>query len=157
MIDRIRNWLAQIESGKPPKGDFSARQLAAATLLVEAARLDGRMGEEEKRKIGELLAGHFGLSDEEVAALIAAGEASAEEAVQIQRFTSAIKRDTDYEERVALIEMLWEVVYADGRLHHYEDNLLRRVGGLLYVSDRDRGEAGKRVRARLGLEAPDAG
>ena len=55
------------------------------------------------------------------------------------------------EERIALIEMLWEVAYADGELHDYEASLIRRITGLLYVSDRDSGEARKRVRARLGL------
>jgi uncharacterized tellurite resistance protein B-like protein len=51
-----------------------------------------------------------------------------------------------------IIEMLWEVVYADGVLHDYEANLLRRIGGLIYVSDRDRGAARKRVMKRLGID-----
>jgi len=50
------------------------------------------------------------------------------------------------------VEMLWEVVYADGVLHDYEANLLRRIGGLIYVSDMDRGNARKRVMTRLGIE-----
>jgi uncharacterized tellurite resistance protein B-like protein len=71
--------------------------------------------------------------------------------VQWQRHTRAIVDRFDEAERVGMIEMLWEVVYADGRVDDYEANLLRRVGGLIYVSDRDRGEARKRVEARLGL------
>ena len=58
------------------------------------------------------------------------------------------------EERIELIEMIWEVVYADGELHDYEANLLRRLGGLLYVSDRERGDARKRVLARLRQTVP---
>ena len=50
-----------------------------------------------------------------------------------------------------MIEMLWEVAFADGRLDHFESNLIRRVGGLIFVSDRDRGDARKRVMARLGI------
>jgi uncharacterized tellurite resistance protein B-like protein len=53
-----------------------------------------------------------------------------------------------------MIEMLWEVVYADGELHDLEASLLRRVGGLLYVSDRDRGAARMRVLNRLGIADP---
>jgi uncharacterized tellurite resistance protein B-like protein len=53
---------------------------------------------------------------------------------------------------VELIEMLWEVAYADGVLDEYEDSLLRRVGGLIYVPDRERGEARRRVLKRLGLD-----
>ncbi len=54
-------------------------------------------------------------------------------------------------ERIELIEMLWEVAYADGVVHDYEHNLLRRIAGLIYVTDRDRGLARNRVLARLGL------
>ena len=56
------------------------------------------------------------------------------------------------EERVGILELLWEVVYADGTLHDYEASLLRRVAGLLYVSDRESGEARLRVMGRLGTE-----
>jgi uncharacterized tellurite resistance protein B-like protein len=76
----------------------------------------------------------------------------ARESVQWNGFTSAIKDGLDHAERVQLIEMLWEVVYADGQLHDYEASLLRRVSGLLYVSDRESGEARKRVLARLGVQ-----
>jgi uncharacterized tellurite resistance protein B-like protein len=55
------------------------------------------------------------------------------------------------EERVAIIEMLWEVVYADGTLHEYEASLLRRVCGLIYVTDQDSGTARKRVLEKMGL------
>ena len=59
-------------------------------------------------------------------------------------------------ERVELVEMLWEVVYADGRVDPFEANLLRRIGGLIYVSDRERGAARKRVAARLGVTESQA-
>jgi uncharacterized tellurite resistance protein B-like protein len=66
-------------------------------------------------------------------------------------FTRTIKDGYSPEDRVEIIEMLWEVAYADGVLHDYEANLLRRVGGLIYVSDQDRGDARKRVLTRMGL------
>jgi uncharacterized tellurite resistance protein B-like protein len=67
--------------------------------------------------------------------------------VEWQGFTRAIKDGFDHAERVQLIEMLWEVAYADGTLHGYEASLLRRITGLLYVSDRgERGGAQARVR-----------
>jgi uncharacterized tellurite resistance protein B-like protein len=71
-----------------------------------------------------------------------------ENSVQILRFTRAIKDRYSYAERVALIEMLWDVVYADGVSDALEAQLMRRIGGLLYVSDHDRGEARQRVLAR---------
>ena len=68
----------------------------------------------------------------------------------IRDSTRVIKDNYSQQERVELIEMIWEVVYADGVRHDYEDSLLRRIAGLIYVSDRDRGNARKRVLERLG-------
>ena len=82
---------------------------------------------------------------------MARAERTATESVAWQGFTRAIKDALPPEERIGVLEMLWEVVYADGRLHDYEASLLRRVAGLLYVSDRDSGEARLRVLARLGI------
>jgi uncharacterized tellurite resistance protein B-like protein len=64
-----------------------------------------------------------------------------------------IKDSFDQEERVELMEMLWEVVYADGALHHLEANLMRRIAGLIFVPDRESGEARKRALSKLGLDA----
>jgi len=74
------------------------------------------------------------------------------ESVHLHRYTKTIKDRFSEAERVELIELLWEVVYADGELHAHESNLLRRIGGLIYVSDRDRGDARKRVMQRLNAE-----
>jgi uncharacterized tellurite resistance protein B-like protein len=94
----------------------------------------------------------FALSAEEGADLVDEAERMAAESVEWHGFTRAIKDGFDHAERVQLIEMMWEVAYADGTLHDYEASLLRRVTGLLYVSDRESGEARKRVLARLGLQ-----
>jgi uncharacterized tellurite resistance protein B-like protein len=98
-----------------------------------------------------LVRAHFGLSFEEARDLLAEAERAASASVEWHGFTRAIKEGFDHIERVQLIEMLWEAAYADGELHDYEANLLRRIAGLLYVSDRDSGEARKRVLTRLGL------
>lgn len=128
------------------------KRLAAAVLLVEAARLDGHVDEAEREAIRNALQAHFALSPEDAAALLAAGEEKAADATSLVPFTRAIKENYDPQERVEIVEMLWEVVYADRILHELEDNLLRRIGGLIYVSDRERAEARKRVLRRLGLE-----
>ena len=74
-----------------------------------------------------------------------------EDANQILHFTRDIKDNSDHEARVALMEMLWEVVFADGEEHAFETNLMRRLAGLLYVTDQESGAARRRVRTRLGL------
>ena len=152
MIDRLRRLL----TGRPPAAQpaahsFEERQLAAAALMVEAATMDGALGADERVRIGRLVQERFGLSADEAVDLITEAEQAVAASVQWHGFTSAIKDGFDHAERVQLIEMLWEVVYADGQLHDYEASLLRRIAGLLYVSDRERGEARKRVLARLGI------
>ena len=151
MLDRLHRLL----TGRPPEGPpgahgFEERQLAAAALLVEAATMDSSFDAAERGRIAQLIQERFGLGADEAADLIAEAEGAVAASVQWHGFTSAIKDGFDHAERVALIEMLWEVAYADGRLHDYEASLLRRIAGLLYVSDRESGEARKRVLARLG-------
>jgi uncharacterized tellurite resistance protein B-like protein len=152
MLERIRRLL----SGQPPPAGvvphtFAERQLAAAALMVEAAAMDDTFDAAERVRIERLIQDRFGLSEDEAAELIAQAAQAASASVEWHGFTRAIKDGFDHAERVELIEMLWEVAYADRWLHDYEASLLRRVAGLLYVSDRDSGEARKRVLARLGL------
>ena len=153
MLDRIRRLLtARPPAAQPAAHSFEERQLAAAALMVEAATMDDRFDAEERVRIGQLIQDRFELSADEAADLIAQAEQAVSASVQWHGFTSAIKDGFDHAERVELIEMLWEVAYADGQLHDYEASLLRRIAGLLYVGDRESGEARKRVLARLGLQ-----
>jgi uncharacterized tellurite resistance protein B-like protein len=125
-------------------------EVAAAALLVEAARVDGAVDPAERATIVALLGARFGLDPAAAEALMDLGAREGERSVQLHRFATAVNQRFSEDERVELIEMLWAVVYADGVLSEYEANLLRRIGGLLYVADRDRGAARQRVLARLG-------
>jgi uncharacterized tellurite resistance protein B-like protein len=126
-------------------------RLAAAVLLVEAARMDGNFDDDERATIRRLLTWRFEISEAEADALIAAADAEAEQSVELSTYVRTIKGYFSFDERVELIEMMWSVVYADGKLDDYEANLMRRIAGLLYVSDRDSGAARKRVLERLDL------
>src|SRR6202040_4383765 len=108
--------------------------------------------ETERGVISRLLESRFSLSRSAANDLLAAGETAASESAELFHFTRIVNERLSFEERVELIEMLWEVAYADGVLDEYEDSLLRRVGGLIYVPDRERGEARQRVLKRLGLD-----
>ena len=71
------------------------------------------------------------------------------ESTQLFAFAKTVKDTYTYEERVEVLEMLWSVAYTDGQLHDYEASLLRRVAGLIYVTDRDNGAARIRARTRI--------
>ena len=157
MINRIKALLAS--KVRPPgaeerRHNHDEMQLAAASLLVEAAALDGYYGEVAQAAIHKILREKFALNDEESRILHDLAVTEQSETNQLLGFTRVIKDRYSPEERVELVEMAWEVVYADGELHAYEANLLRRLGGLLYVSDKERGDARKRVLARLQLTDP---
>jgi uncharacterized tellurite resistance protein B-like protein len=128
-------------------------RLSVAVLLVEAARQDDQFDVQERAVIEQLLTQKYSLTAEECAALLAAGEARAGELVQLHGHTSAIFETMTPEERIGVIEMLWEVAYADGVLDPEEDLLIRRVAGLIYVTDRERVLARQRVVGRLTGES----
>jgi len=150
MLDRLKS----IFSSEAPTQDTSVAdtRLAAAVLLVDAARADEDYTADDKTRLVAILKIRFHLTDGEVTDLLDLAEERAEESVNLHRFTSSVKDKWSEQDRIGLIELLWEVAYADGKIHAYEDHLIRRVAGLIYVSDRDRGEARKRVAERLGLE-----
>lgn len=121
---------------------------AAAVLLAIAAGMDGDFDTQERETAIKCLTVHFGISASEAAAMMQKAEHTASSAVEYSRYTIAIRSRYTQEQRVQIIEMLWEVVLADGEIHAYEANLLRRMGGLIYVSDRENGEARKRAEQR---------
>ncbi|HEX4507430.1 MAG TPA: TerB family tellurite resistance protein [Alphaproteobacteria bacterium] len=125
--------------------------VAVAALMVHAASMDDTFDAAERRTIERLLGERFKLEPDAVKTLLAAAEKRAEESNQLYAFTRLAVERLDEPGRVQLIEMLWEVAYADSVLDPDEDALLRRVAGLLYVSDYDRGEARKRVLRRMCL------
>jgi uncharacterized tellurite resistance protein B-like protein len=153
MIEEIKAWLER--TGQPAGGSDDLR-IAVAALLVEAAHIDDSFAASERAAIGRLLERRFGLSAASARQLLATAEEVADRSAQLFRFTRIINDRLSAEQRVEVIEMMWEVAYADGDLDALEDTLLRRVGGLIYVPDRERGEARQRVLRRLA-QAPRDG
>ena len=123
-------------------------EIAAAALLVESALMDGHFDAGERSKIAQLLGKRFSLGAAAADKLIETAEARVTRSPQLYGFTRVVKDEFEYEERIELIEMLWEVAYADGELHDFEASLMRRVAGLIYVSDQDSGAARRRVLER---------
>ncbi|MBF0247939.1 MAG: TerB family tellurite resistance protein [Alphaproteobacteria bacterium] len=152
MLNRIKTILfAGAAKGRDPRsaGDL---ELAAAALLVEAAVLDGDFADAERAAIHRLLEGRFKLDPREAADLVRDAEDAVANANELYTLSRTVKDNFDHEDRVDLLEMAWQVAYADGVVHDYEANLMRRLAGLLYVSDRENGEARKRAAAKIGLE-----
>ena len=149
MIDLFLKLVGRAPDEPPARID---ERTALAALLVEAAHADGSYDAEESARIARVLAARYGLSAAEAAALRAEGEAAQAQAVDLVRFTRAVKLAVPHEVRVGVIEAVWEVVYADGVREMHESALIRKLCGLLHIEDREAGLARQRVVARLGLE-----
>ena len=147
MFDALLRILTGFDDGRAGARNDPAFALAA--LLIETARSDDRVEDREHSLIERALARRFGLSADEATRLIAAAERGALQATDLFHFTRVVVENFSEEERVDVIDMLWDVAYSDGALTGDEDALIRRVAGLIYVSDRDRGEAKRRARNRL--------
>ena len=113
MFDRLMNFLNRQDSHAGQSEDLRA---SVAVLLLEAAHRSDHFGPDDRALIERLLAERFGLSKEQCAQLVAASEAKVEQLVQLQPYTHTIFTHMTTEERIQVIEMLWEVVYADGVL-----------------------------------------
>ncbi|MGD9615232.1 MAG: TerB family tellurite resistance protein [Alphaproteobacteria bacterium] len=150
MFDALLRLLTGADDARPdaPGDQRSDPAFALAVLLLETARSDDCVAEHERRMIERVLARRFNLRPFETARLVDAARHGAIRATDLYNSTRIVVQNFSEQERVGVIEMLWDVAYSDGELTGDEDALIRRVAGLLYVSDRDRGEAKRRARER---------
>jgi len=153
MFEKLRKALKPKSDPATPQSAHADHHIAAAVLLIEAATLDGVFDKVEKNTIVIVLARGFDLDPTATAELVDVAIERHEDSVELFAFTSKVKAALDENQRIEMIEMLWEVVYADQALHDFEANLMRRLAGLLHVPDRACGEARKRVLQRLGNSA----
>ncbi len=123
---------------KKKVNNTNEKDVLVAALLVHAAKIDENYTEDEKKLIKKALIKLYKLKDAESADLLNKAEKIEKESNQIIEFTKEIKKNS-LEFRLKIIEILWEIVYSDGANDNYESNLIRRVCGLLYVSDKDNG------------------
>ena len=141
MLDGLRQFISEIVSPGPHEDrtfDDTGYRLAATALLVHVISLDGEPSEIEKRKLHGLIESRFGLDPGTADHLIASATLVEGEAVDLYHFTSVIMRSVNEEGRLRIIEMMWELVYADGQVSEFEDNVVWRAADLLGVSSRDR-------------------
>src|ERR1700679_3841163 len=158
MLDGLRQFIADVISpGHEPRDlDDTGYQLAATALLVHVVSLDGEPSDAEKRKLHSLIESSFGLDRGAADKLIASATLVEGEAVDLYHFTSVIMRSVDDPGRLRIVEMMWELVYADGQVSEFEDNVVWRAADLLGVSSRDRIELKHRVAARQPAPVTDS-
>jgi uncharacterized tellurite resistance protein B-like protein len=156
VIEAIRQFFSdRIEpaTGAGPDAD-RALQLATAALLIEMSQADFSVSKEEKSLISEALRETFELDDEHTAELVRLAEGQAQQATCLYEFTSLVNKSFDRDRKLRVVELLWQVAYADGRLEKHEHHLMRRLANLLHLSHQDYIAAKFRARDRAARISP---
>jgi uncharacterized tellurite resistance protein B-like protein len=140
MFETFKSFISEIVEGDRHPSQFAADdyRLAAAALLVHAAVIDGEISPAERDKLRAVIKQRFALDDAATDELIEKATAAEHESVDLYHFTHLLNRVLDEEGRAKVIEMMWEIVYADGKRGELEDNLLWRAADLLGVSPQER-------------------
>lgn len=152
MFEAIKSFIADLGSGEKETGAFDDNdyRLAVAALLVHAALIDTDFSEAEREKLHALLKQRFDLDDIAADRLIEQATAAEQEAVDLYHFTRLLNRSLNENQRLRMIEMMWEIAYTDGSITEFEDNLIWRVADLLGVSSHERIALRERVAAARG-------
>jgi uncharacterized tellurite resistance protein B-like protein len=155
MFESFVNFVADFVEGEKHPSQFAEDdyRLAAAALLVHAAAIDGDLSQSERDKLHSVVKRRFALDDKLADELIGKATQAEHESVDLYHFTSLLNRVLDEEGRARVVEMMWEIVYADGRRDELEDNLLWRAADLLGVSAQER----IGLRQRIAKQAGDSG
>jgi uncharacterized tellurite resistance protein B-like protein len=159
MLDGLRHFIADVISPSAHETrsfDDTGYRLAATALLIHVISLDGEPSEIEKRKLHSLLESRFELDPGTADQLITAATLVEGEAVDLYHFTSVIMRSVDEEGRLRIIEMMWELVYVDGEVSEFEDNVVWRAADLLGVSPRDRIDLKRRIAGQQSTAVADS-
>lgn len=146
ILSRLRRLLGSDEDSVLRQTELDAR-VACAALLLEVARSDGEHSADEKAAIWHLLEKGFHLSERELKVLFDQAYEISEEASDLYAFTSTAKKNLSHDEKVSLVQGLWQVAYADGRLDPEEEGIVRKVAELLYISHADY------IQAKLAAQA----
>ena len=151
MFKTVAEWLKQDKNAKPEGNDANELASLVTALMIEAANADGSLDKSEKALIIEVITRQFELDEAKAAEMMRATVDESAERVELHSLLSRLRDNSDYEERLGVMEMVWMVVLADGKLDHIEAQLMRLLAGLLFVSDVDSGLAAKTAKSNLGL------
>ena len=155
LLDRFRELLTGFETEDEPD-ERESRRIAVAALMYRVVDADGTIRESELARLNELLRETYGLDEAGASALLSAGRDADHGATDLYEHTSTLRRSLEMDERVRLVELLFELAYADESLHEGEDATVKRIAELLGVDARDRVLARREVAERHGASVlPD--
>lgn len=153
MLNKLNNFLsAIIPPGDTGKHKEITLQLATAVLLIEVMQSDAECAFEEQAAILNILKERFHLSDAEVTQLSERAQQASREANDFHQFTTLINHELELPEKIRIVEYLWQVVYADGKVSAHENHIMRKLVDLLHISLGDNVAAKARAQAAAGIK-----
>jgi len=134
MILRIKQYIEKLFQPNKEQPDIEHRlKLSITVLLIEMMRVDLDSSEQEKARIREILQGHFKLEDAEIDNTLALATTENNAAVDYYQYTSLINEHYTQEQKIRLVEQLWQLAWADGHIDRFEEHLVRTLADLLHV------------------------
>ena len=150
MFDKLKKFFGEGGDRSVDKKETTVDhiRIAACALFVEMAAIDGSFSESERESIISILRNDYALSDEHATALMEAADEELKRSIDLWQFTNLINQNYSKDEKIQIIETVWKVVYADGRLDKYEDYLMHKLAKLLRLSNEDLIDAKLKVLGR---------
>ena len=143
MIKILKNFFESQASNEDIDPNKNLKLLAG--LMIEAANTDGVIDNNEINKINSILINTFQEDPDQVKLILDETIKNQNDSKSLFFYTSKINKTYSIKKKLLLLETLWEIILSDGKIHDYESNLIRRLSGLLYISDVDSGNAKKRA------------
>jgi uncharacterized tellurite resistance protein B-like protein len=140
MIDLVKGLFAKNQgAGRSNQGKTASHdiRLAVCALFLEMANIDGEFSGSERENVISLLKRQYDLPDERIAELMEASKKELKGSIDLWQFTNLINQSYSRAEKIQIIEMVWEIVYADGRLDQHEDYLVHKLAKLLRLTHKD--------------------
>jgi uncharacterized tellurite resistance protein B-like protein len=155
MFEVFKKFISDLADGETHPSQFADNdyRLSATALLIHAAAIDGAISDLERERLHAVIKRWFDLDEAATGELLRKATEVEEKSIDLYHFTSLLGRTLDEDGRRRVIEMMWEIVYADGLVSEFEDNLIWRAADLLGVSTRERVELRQRVAASRGHDA----
>jgi uncharacterized tellurite resistance protein B-like protein len=150
MLDRLMTFLNTLEARGAARIAASGDdpRIVVAALMFHVMDADGDRHTAEIEALRDLLRSTYALDETELASITQAGESADRDAVDLYSFTSVLNRHLSSDQKHRLVELLWEIVYADGHYHELEDSVVWRIAELIHVERRERIALRQRVEAR---------
>ena len=133
MLSKINAFFQSLGEESNQQVSEISLEIACSVLLCEVMLADGQLDESEQNKLSTILSQQFQLSNEEVKDIIQRSLAICEDSTDFYQFTSKINDNYSTEQRIAMLELLWKIAYADGELASIEEHIIRKIADLLHL------------------------